>query len=400
MRRIFVLFFIFAFASFQVFSTDLEALKKEVENLRNLKFKEKIKFEYVSERQISEILKKEMTRQFSSGKLENYEVALKVFWLIPKKSNLKSLVENLMSSQAAGIYDPKSKKMYILEFSSEPEDDEFFQLTKAMNLNEIFIVHELDHAITDQNFDLERSLKLENIENEDRQTAALAVAEGDATMVMLKYLAKTMSLGSENLSDISEVMGNANFYGDFLGTTTPRYLRETLIFAYTEGLKFVNVISKGSDTKKIDNLYHKPPESTEEIIHPEKYLNQNDKPKEVKISLNEIKNDVSLEKVWEGTWGELGTKIILEEWGADCDRAAIASSGWGGDRYIVYKNKEGEFSFFWKSVWDSEKDAKEFEETASLKKEVMVSRKGNEVIVMKRKENPDNEKSNSKNKLQ
>ena len=400
MRRIFVLFFIFAFASFQVFSTDLEALKKEVENLRNLKFKEKIKFEYVSERQISEILKKEMTRQFSSGKLENYEVALKVFWLIPKKSNLKSLVENLMSSQAAGIYDPKSKKMYILEFSSEPEDDEFFQLTKAMNLNEIFIVHELDHAITDQNFDLERSLKLENIENEDRQTAALAVAEGDATMVMLKYLAKTMNLGSENLSDISEVMGNANFYGDFLGTTTPRYLRETLIFAYTEGLKFVNVISKGSDTKKIDNLYHKPPESTEEIIHPEKYLNQNDKPKEVKISLNEIKNDVSLEKVWEGTWGELGTKIILEEWGADCDRAAIASSGWGGDRYIVYKNKEGEFSFFWKSVWDSEKDAKEFEETASLKKEVMVSRKGNEVIVMKRKENPDNEKSNSKNKLQ
>jgi hypothetical protein len=400
MRRIFVLFFIFAFASFQVFSTDLEALKKEVENLRNLKFKEKIKFEYVSERQISEILKKEMTRQFSSGKLENYEVALKVFWLIPKKSNLKSLVENLMSSQAAGIYDPKSKKMYILEFSSEPEDDEFFQLTKAMNLNEIFIVHELDHAITDQNFDLERSLKLENIENEDRQTAALAVAEGDATMVMMKYLAKTMNLGSENLSDISEVMGNANFYGDFLGTTTPRYLRETLIFAYTEGLKFVNVISKGSDTKKIDNLYHKPPESTEEIIHPEKYLNQNDKPKEVKISLNEIKNDVSLEKVWEGTWGELGTKIILEEWGADCDRAAIASSGWGGDRYIVYKNKEGEFSFFWKSVWDSEKDAKEFEETASLKKEVMVSRKGNEVIVMKRKEKPDNEKSNSKNKLQ
>lgn len=400
MKRFFVFFFIFLFTSFQVFSSDLEALKREVEHLRNLKFKEKIKFEYVSDKQIAEILKKEMTRQFSVNKLENYETALKVFWLIPKKSNLKSLVENLMSSQAAGIYDPKSKKMYILEFSSEPEDDEFFQLSKALNLNEIFIVHELAHAITDQNFDLEKSLKLENIENEDRQTAGLAVAEGDATMVMMKYLAKTMNLGVDNFSEISEVMGDVNFYGEFLGETIPRYLRETLIFAYTDGFKFVNSVSKGSDTKKIDGLYRKPPESTEEIIHPEKYLNQNDKPKEVKIIWEKIKKNGALEKVWEGTWGELGTKIILEEWGADSDRATLASTGWGGDKYIVYKTKEGDFSFFWRSLWDSEKDAKEFEEVVSIKKEVAVSRNGNEVVVMKRKVKTGNEKSDSKNKLQ
>lgn len=400
MKRFFVFFFIFLFTSFQVFSSDLEALKREVENLRNLKFKEKIKFEYVSEKQIAEIMKNEMTRQFSVNKLENYESALKVFYLIPKKSSLKSLVENLMSSQAAGIYDPKSKRMYILEVSSEPEGDEFFELSKAMNLNDIFIVHELDHALTDQNFDLEKSLKLENVENEDRQTAALAVAEGDATLVMMKYLAKTMNLPTENLSDISEVMGDVNFYAQFLGETIPRYLRETLIFAYTDGFKFVNAISKGSDTKKIDGLYRKPPESTEEIIHPEKYLNQSDKPKEVKINWDEIKKDGAMEKVWEGSWGELGTKIILEEWGATYDKASVASAGWGGDRYIVYRDKEGDLLFFWKSLWDSEKEAKEFEEVVSLKKEISVSRKVNEVVVIKRKEKNGIEKGDSKNKLQ
>lgn len=400
MKKFFLFFLVFAFSCFQVFSTDLEALKKEVENLRNLKFREKVEFEYVSEKQLVEILKKEMTRQFSVNKLQNYEDALKVFWLIPQKSDLKNLVEDLMSSQTAGIYDPKSKKMYILETASKEEDDEFFQLSKAMNLNEIFIVHELCHSITDQNFGLEKSLKLENFENEDKQTASLAVAEGDATMVMMKYIAKTMNIGLENFLNITKIMGDTSFYGEFLGGTTPRYLREKLIFAYTEGLKFVTTVSKGSDTKKIDDLYHKPPESTEQIIHPEKYINQNDKPKEVKINLKEIKKNIFPEKVWEGTWGELGTKIILKEWGADSDKAVLASSGWGGDRYIVSKNTKGEFSFFWKSVWDSEKDAKEFEEVASLKKEVMVSRKGNEVIVMRKKMKNGKEKSSFKNKLQ
>lgn len=400
MKRVFFFLFLSLLVSIQFFSTEIDALKKEVENIRNLKFKEKIKIENVSQKQIAELLNKEMTRQFSFNKLENYETALKVFGLIPKKSSLKSLVENLMSSQAAGIYDPKTKKMYILDTNSEGEGDEFFNLSKEMNLNDIFIVHELAHALTDQNFDLEKSLKLENIENEDKQIAALSVAEGDATMVMFKYIVKAMNLGEENLTDIYGLMGDVNFYGEFLGETIPRYLKETLIFAYTEGFKFVSFVLKGNDLKKIDSLYKKPPESTEEIIHPEKYLNQNDKPKEIKISWDEIKKEGGREKIWEGTFGELGTRIILTEWGAILDKAVIASAGWGGDRYIVYKDKDEDIVFLWKTAWDSEKDANEFEENVSVKKDVFVSRKGNEVIVKKRKMEKKDEKSGAKNKLQ
>ncbi|MCX7831080.1 MAG: hypothetical protein N2445_08510, partial [Acidobacteria bacterium] len=365
--------------------SNIEALKKEVENLRNLKFREKIKIEYVSQKQISDLLNSEMTRQFSLNKLENYETALKVFGLIPRKSSLKDLVENLMSSQAAGIYDPKTKTMYVLNTNSEPEGDEFFNLAKAMNINDIFIVHELAHALADQNFDLQKSLNLEDVGNEDRQIAGLSVAEGDATMVMLKYLAKTMNLADADISDISNAMGDFNFYGEFLGETVPRYLKETLLFSYTEGLKFVIYVSKRKEQSKIDHLYRNPPESTEEVIHPEKYLSQNDKPKAVKINWEELKKEGALQKVWEGTWGELGTRIILGEWGVEVEKAQNASSGWGGDRYLVYQDSSGDILFVWKSVWDTEKDAREFEENISLRKDVFVLRKENEVLIKKRK---------------
>lgn len=400
MKRLFALIFVFLLSSFQVFSTDIETLKKEVESIRNLKFRMKIKIENVSQNKISEIMKSEIERKFTQNKLENYEAVLKSFYLIPKKSNLKNLVENMMNSQVAGVYDPKEKKMYILQSFSEAEEDEFFDLSQAMNLGDIFIVHELTHAITDQNFNLEKSLNLEDLENEDRQTAGLAVAEGDATLVMMKYIAKTMNLGSEDISNITELMGDVNFYNEFLGETFPRILRETLLFAYTEGLKFINFISKGKDWKKVDNLYRNPPQSTEEIIHPEKYINQNDKPKEVKIEWDELKKDGAVEKLWEGTWGELSTRIILKEWGVEQNRANVSSAGWGGDRYIVYKDRTGETLFIWKTLWDTEKDAKEFEESLSFKKEVSVNRKGNEIVVKKRKEGQRDGKSATKNKLQ
>lgn len=378
-----VIFFIFVFSVFftNSFATDLMFLQKEVEKIRGLKFKEEIKFEYISQKQVSNILNKELSRQYTEKKLENYETALKVFGLIPKKSNLKDLVQNLMNSQVAGIYDNKSKKMYILETSKELNNDEFFKLSSAFNLDDIMIVHELTHALTDQNFNLEKSLKLDNFENEDKQIAGLSVAEGDAILVMVRYLLKTMNVPEISLFNFEDFMGDSNFYGQFLGETIPRYLRETLIFPYTSGLKFVSFISKGEDFKKIDLLYLKTPASTEEVIHPEKYINQNDKPIETKINWFDLKKKGASEKIWEGTWGELGTKIILQEWKVNEKKAILFSEGWGGDRYIVYKNYIGEFLFFWKTIWDSEKDAIEFEDALKTKKDLVVLRIGKEVTV-------------------
>ena len=102
------------------------------------------------------------------------------------------------------------------------------------------------------------------------------------------------------------------------------------------------------------------PESTEQILHPEKWV-QVEGPLPVRL-------DVSLGDGWRraarGTWGEWQTRELL---GGNADDAA---AGWGGDRYELWQRgacatppcRENDVLVM-KWRWDTAKDAREFERT-------------------------------------
>ncbi len=352
---------------------DVPKLQKEVEQLRGLKFKNPIKVEYVSGEQMGQIIKKEIARQFAKNKLDDYEKSLKIFGLIPKKSNLKTLIETLYESQVAGMYDNKTKKMYILKIFNTEDVDPLFDISSNFNLQEVFIVHELNHALTDDNFDYDKHLNLEKIENEDMQLASLSVAEGDATLVMIKYLAKKMNLGNSDIKNIFSLISDSSYFESFMSEAFPLYLRESIIFSYREGLNFINIVTKG-ESKKTDALYQKPPMSTEEVIFPEKYLKGDDPPREVKIVQEELSQRKENKKIWEGTWGYFGTEIILRSWGIDKESAKSGATGWEGDRYEVYFDKSGKICALWKTLWENEIEAREFEQIVLKKAKIQVKR--------------------------
>lgn len=386
-----ILFFLLASLIFFVSlfgDINLKGFVSEVEGLRNLKFKTKVKVEYISKKDMENIIKDEIGRQFAKNRLTDYELALKAFSLIPKKSNLKALFESILSSQVAGLYDNRRRKLYILkdlDSFDELNVDLLFDSNFDFNFRDIFIIHELDHALTDQNFNIEKSFHLEQIENEDKQLASLSVIEGDATFIMLKYLIKKMGIEGFKMDDFASLLDNPSLIEPLIGESYPLYLRESLLFAYRDGLKFINFVTKG-DTKKIDEIYKKSPRSTEEVVFAEKYVKRNDPPKDVKIFENELTKGDFSKKIWEGTWGYFGTKIVLLGWGIDEKSAQISSEGWGGDRYIVYFDKTNKISFLWKTIWDSEKDAKEFEETLLRVKNLIVKRENLYVFVEKKGE--------------
>jgi hypothetical protein len=352
---------------------DVPKLQKEVEQLRGLKFKNPIKVEYVSSEQIGQIIKQEIALQFAQNKLDDYEKSLKIFGLIPKKSSLKTLIETLYESQVAGIYNNKNKTMYILKTFNNEDIDPLFNIQATFNLQEVFLVHELNHALTDENFNYDKCLNLEKIENEDMQLASLSIAEGDATLVMIKYLSKKMSLDDSNMKNIFSLISDSSYFESFISEAFPLYIRESLVFPYQEGLNFMNSVSQGN-TKKIDLLYKKPPKSTEEIIFPEKYLKGDDPPKEVKITQEELSQRKKNKKIWEGTWGYFGTEMILRSWGVEKESARTGATGWGGDRYEVYFDKNGKICAFWKTLWDNEIEAKEFEQIVLKKSKIQVKR--------------------------
>jgi hypothetical protein len=139
----------------------------------------------------------------------------------------------------------------------------------------------------------------------------------------------------------------------------PAVLRESLQFPYSYGAAFVHAVMKSRSIEEINDAYNRLPASSEQIIHPERFL-EFDKP--VKVELADIAP--SLGREWEQVDadinGEFGCQLMLSEF-IDKRRAVVAAAGWDGDRYALYENRRtGELLIAIYTTWDTEQDAGEF----------------------------------------
>src|SRR5690606_10114950 len=141
----------------------------------------------------------------------------------------------------------------------------------------------------------------------------------------------------------------------------PLVVRESLIFPYIDGLFFVGALKEKGGWEAVDAVYDDPPMSTEQIIHPEKYLDRDD-PVAVRFDLP--RPLLSWRNIYDDVSGELGAYLILKQHliTLDGDRtlAAPATTGWDGDRSLLLEHEDGQLLYLSLSTWDSESDAEEF----------------------------------------
>jgi hypothetical protein len=139
----------------------------------------------------------------------------------------------------------------------------------------------------------------------------------------------------------------------------PKVLKENLQFPYLYGAGFVGAVLKNRSWHALDTTYASLPASTEQIMHPERFLIR-DNP--VKIEMPELAGALG------GNWkkadadvnGEFGYLVALAEF-ISKRTARAAAGGWGGDRYALYENKgTGALVLAQYTTWDTENDAREF----------------------------------------
>ena len=53
---------------------------------------------------------------------------------------------------------------------------------------------------------------------------------------------------------------------------SPLYLRQTLVFPYTKGMLFQHALLERDGQKAFPEVFLKPPVSTQQIMHPDKYF--------------------------------------------------------------------------------------------------------------------------------
>ncbi|MBN2499830.1 MAG: hypothetical protein JXB38_03620, partial [Anaerolineales bacterium] len=148
----------------------------------------------------------------------------------------------------------------------------------------------------------------------------------------------------------------------------PAFVLADLKFPYEAGENFVTYLHNYGGWDLVNAAYANPVLTTEQILHPEKYLAG-----ELAIAVADEPLGIVLGDGWQmladNTLGEWGTFQILRagwEFSTQLPEpvAKTAAEGWGGDHYQVYVNEdEGTkvLSVHW--AWDSQADAAEFTQT-------------------------------------
>ena len=271
------------------------------------------------------------------------EALYKALALMPQDASLRDLYIELLTSQVAGLYDDETKKMYVVSSSGEIGPAE-----------KITYAHEYTHALQDQQFTL-RDVVGDAKDQGDRSLARSTLVEGDATLLMSLWAQQHMTP-----QELSEAATAADPSSEAILARMPAILKDALLFPYTSGLTMTfGAFQQAGGYGGVDGLFANPPDTTEQVIHPEKLA-----AREPAVAVA-FPDDfpASLGQGWtialQDTLGEFQLRTLLTD-AAGATDATTAATGWGGDRVAWVTGPDGANAAVLDTRWDTDADAAEF----------------------------------------
>jgi hypothetical protein len=330
-----------------------DAVAKEVAKVRGLRLKNKIPNEVVDRAELRKRLLEEASEDKTAVDTAAHGLALQRWGLVPLDYDYSARLVDLLADQIAGYYDSKTKKLTILDSAgSDPA------------WAEMVLAHELDHGLQDQAFDLEKFEKLAD-DDTDAITARHALVEGDGVALMIEVMLAREGITSpwsvpEAADEVIQAMSAPEATTKDSLDAAPLALREEMLFPYRDGFAFVTAIRRTKPWSAIDAVFRRPPRSTEQILHVDKYL-ADDKPIAVRVAPASPLDGYTV--LTSDVWGELGMRSFLLTHGVSELVAENAAAGWGGDRVITLAHP-GETNTrrtigVARFEWDTEVDARE-----------------------------------------
>ncbi len=326
---------------------EIDTILAELSQITGFRPLKPIQREMIGRDQVKRFLEDRIREVVKPEELRAEELTLKKFGFVPQDFDLKQTTVELLTEQAAAFYDYKKKRLYILDSS-------------PTTMQEIALVHELAHALADQHFNLAKFLNRAG-ESDDGAMARLAVMEGQATWIMSEFMARRMGMSLRKSPAIAQFMSQqtAAAGGQFpVFDQAPLYLRETLVFPYTRGMLFQQALVEKEDKAAFASAFRRPPASTQQIIHPEKYfagVAPSNPP------LPEFRGKGVYRVLAEGSIGELDHSILLRQYVGQKDAEAV-SPLWKGGKYRLWEHRKqrGKTVLAYSSEWASPAVAAEY----------------------------------------
>jgi len=265
----------------ELFKSVEEILQFVSEDTR-LPIKHPVKRKLVNRDTVEKDLTDRLKNDEDSQRMEHAEVVLKKFGFLPRDFHLRQFFISMMREQVAGYYNVKDQTVYLLDWI-EPA------------AQRAILAHELTHALQDQNFRLEKWDKgpaedddkkkkkwsaddldtTKEATDDEQLVARVATLEGQGMAELLDYVLAPAGKNVNNapMQVAALKAGMTEDKDSPVFNSAPRFLKESLVFPYREGLSFFQeVLFKKGREGAFAGTMTNPPTTTREIMQPETYL--------------------------------------------------------------------------------------------------------------------------------
>ncbi|MFW5875709.1 MAG: hypothetical protein ACOCXM_03120 [Myxococcota bacterium] len=356
-------------------------LEELTERIRELEFEHPVPVGIQDQVRISA----QLSSMIEEEDLDEARVVYGALGLIEPDVNLRELIERLASEQVVGYYDPDDNRLVV-------RDDVMSRRGGDVDEASAVLVHELVHALQDQQLDLGDRFDLDR--DTDAENAFDALVEGDATLAMLGHVlaeqGAPLDLITRQPALLGQVLSQTPLQGMELEAAPP-IVRVTLLAPYLKGLLFVAHLHGQDGWRAVNEAHAELPASSEQVLHPEKYL-AGEAPEEVPLPELPELAAAGLEPMEEDTLGELELGVYLAQHRPKVDADEAAAAGWAGDRLRVYQSRTGPGAVVWFTLWDDEDEAEEALQAARGVREAVpadrrdrhrVERRGRAVLILR-----------------
>jgi hypothetical protein len=358
-------------AEHQISPKEAEELFRSVDEILSFASKDtalpihhEVKRKLTSRDEVEKYVQKHMEDDEDAQRLRRSELVLKKFGLLPRDFDLGSFLVKLLREQVAGYYDTTTKTVNLLDWIEPVQQKPV-------------LAHELTHALQDQSYDLEKWMKVADVDlgkkkvltpddmvRDEALTARQAVVEGQAMVVLLDYMLTPTGQSVEKSPELLKQLQE----GMLVGTAdspefkeAPIYLKEAMTFPYRYGVDFVAevLIKEGKQKAYADALTH-PPTTSREIMEPQKYMaGEHIEP----MKLVDLEHDFKgYDRFDVGAVGEFDVAVLIDQY-AGVEKSKALYPEWRGGYYYAARPKgdaRAPLGLFYASRWSSAEKAGQF----------------------------------------
>lgn len=322
----------------------IDALVTDVGEIRELPKQQEIPLNFSGAQELAAYLRRILADTERQAYAQRQQALLAALGLLPDLDRAYPPTVQARARHLIGFYDRVEAQVYVslLARDSEPPD--------------ISLVHQYAHAIVDQHFDL--LAFADAAPNADAARARDALVEGDATMVLAQH-----SLGGAYQGQLVELADHLSQVEltDYEGYLTSRAMRDAFAFPYLEGTRFVAALLQAGWWPAVNTAYLDPPVSTEQILHPEKYV---DTPRDLPQTVQLPDLSEGLGEGWrlagQAVLGELILRAHLDQYLSSTPEAQVAAAGWDGDLAALWHHTDDRDILVMRILWDDAGEAAEF----------------------------------------